>query len=72
MCLYILTAACFLPPSRYFQVSFSSLVQELLLEFRWENEQIYQDSSLAKDKPLHLMVISHCISEGVVVCLVAF
>lgn len=65
--------AAFLPPlSKYFQVSFSLLMQELLSEFRWENELIYQDSCPAKDKRLHLIVISHYISEGVVVCPVTF
>lgn len=47
-------------------------MQELLLEFRWENELIYQDSSPAKDKPLHLMIISHYIPEGVAVGPVTF
>lgn len=47
-------------------------MQELLSEFRWENELIYQDSCPAKDKRLHLIVISHYTSEGVVVCPVTF
>lgn len=53
----------FASPSKYFKISFSTVVQELLLEFRWENELIYQDSFPAKDKALHLMVISHSVSE---------
>lgn len=70
--LVCINAAFLLPPSKYFQLSFGLLMQELLSEFRWENELIYQGSCPAKDKRLHLIVISHYTSESVVVCPVTF
>lgn len=67
--LVCINAAFLLPLSKYFQVSFSLLMQELLSEFRWENELIYQDSCPAKDKCLHLIVISHHLSKcGGLIC----
>lgn len=63
-----INAVFLFPLSKYFQVSFSLLMQELLSEFLWENELIYQDSCPVKEKHLHLLVISHYTSESVVVC----